>query len=92
MSVDLAALREICSVSRSNPPVTAFEVLALVEAVEAALNLLTDVDEAQADDLRLHDLQQRIGALFLGYGGGWNHDDDLRAALAPFRQEPDGRP
>jgi predicted RNase H-like nuclease (RuvC/YqgF family) len=55
--------------------------------LEGALrNLIEDVDEAMAEDLTLHALQQKIGALYLGYGGGWNHDDDLRAALSDSGQ------
>lgn len=55
---------------------------------EAVENLLEDVDDAMRDDPLLHDLEIRIGARFLGFGGGFNHEDDLRTALAAVSAPP----
>jgi hypothetical protein len=55
------------------------ELVRLREAVE---NLVEDVEEVLRLDETLPAEQHRIGGLLLGYGGGHNHLDDLRAALA----------
>ena len=75
----LTAVDELARVSR--------EAEQLREAVE---NLCEDVDEALRLDETLPAEKHRLGGILLGYGGGHNHLEDLRAALAAAgdRQEP----
>ena len=51
-------------------------------ALRALENLSEDAAQLEAEDLRLHDLESRLGAMLLGFGGGHNHLEDIRAVLA----------
>jgi hypothetical protein len=76
------ALRDVDELARVSR-----EAEQLREAVE---NLCEDVDEALRLDETLPAEKHRLGGILLGYGGGHNHLEDLRAALAAAgdRQEP----
>lgn len=82
----LKAMRFADEASRQKAAEAVLEIgdlLAGVAVLRAALeNLSEDAAALEAQDLLLHDLEARIGAMLLGFGGGHNHLEDIRAALA----------
>src|SRR5690242_19301884 len=51
-------------------------------AADALENLDEDAAAIEPEDLTLHELERRLGAMLLGFGGGHNHLEDIREALA----------